>query len=76
VAKILVAAGANVNEINYNNCTPLHCAVSSVSISLYLFLRFVKLINLEYFLKYIFTNFPAAKSIPYKLLSFLDNICL
>lgn len=41
VAKILVAAGANVNELNYNNFTPLHCAVSSVSMSLYLFPRFV-----------------------------------
>jgi hypothetical protein len=41
VAKMLVAAGASVNELNYNNCTPLHCGVSSVSISLYLFPRFV-----------------------------------
>jgi hypothetical protein len=41
VAEILVAAGANVNELNYNNFSPLHCAVSSVSMSLCLFPRFV-----------------------------------
>jgi ankyrin repeat protein len=31
VAEVLIAHGAKLNAVNFNNFTPLHCAVSSVS---------------------------------------------
>jgi ankyrin repeat protein len=31
MAEVLIAHGAKLNAVNFNNFTPLHCAVSTVS---------------------------------------------
>ena len=36
MAEVLIAHGAKLNAVNFNNFTPLHCAVSSVSLPLLL----------------------------------------